>query len=59
MNISSAYCSTMNGHFLRTIDAVPRAVLRNEMAVIKVAVLTEVNFSEVSLVNTKRKSRHQ
>ena len=47
------------GHFLRTIDTVPRAVLRNEMAVIKVAVLTEVNFSEVSLVNTKRKSRHQ
>ena len=47
------------GHFLRTIDTVPRAVLRNEMAVIKVAVLTEVNFSEVSMVNTKRKSRYQ
>ena len=47
------------GHFLKTIDTVPRAVLRNEMAVIKVAVLTEVNFSEVSMVNTKRKSRYQ
>ena len=47
------------GHFLRTIDTVPRAILRNEMAVIKVAVLTEVNFSEVSMVNTKRKSRYQ
>ena len=47
------------GHFLRTIDTVPRAVLRNEMAVIKVAVLTEVNFSEVSMVDTKRKSRYQ
>ena len=47
------------GHFLRTIDTVPRAVLRNEMAVIKVAFLTEVNFSEVSMVNTKRKSRYQ
>ena len=57
--MAGASVSILYGHFLRTIDTVPRAVLRNEMAVIKVAVLTEVNFSEVSMVNTKRKSRYQ